>query len=513
MFLKFIFSYSIMNRGFVISIVIMIFLIVSLSFSLNVLGVPDNTTSQHTLHDPIDIDSNTDLINQALLNSWVGNGSAANPFLIENLLIVDTLEEAILIGSVSLHVKISNNQIEKTGAGIIIYDSSNIVISNNVITQKENKFMIETIALQNTSNISIINNIIHSLDNDPSIQATDTYYFGEGLMVFDSSNIKILNNQILTSTLAGIRIAGSNDCFIKNNTIANSVEGIIIHGSINSNVINNSFSNTGLTLYDPLENIQTYEVEGNLVNDKPLVFFVNVTGDSIPNYSEIGQLILYNVNDTAFSNINIHHAFIGVYLQECQNISFSQGILSNNIQKNIFISDSSNIVIEDLTIRGSTIHISHTNNTIITRNKLQGNHTNEGINLRSSYNSIISKNIINNYTVGIALSKTVNTSITDNNLSNMDLGLNIETNQYNHLISRNIFINVSRISNNLNDGWLENVRIIFADNTVITNEKTVVFDGVTYSLPSSLPISILLFMAGLLVIYQRKKRTKNLTNE
>ena len=48
-----------------------------------------NKVSSYTISDPISITSDSDFSTQAINNGWAGNGSASNPYIIENLQIVN----------------------------------------------------------------------------------------------------------------------------------------------------------------------------------------------------------------------------------------------------------------------------------------------------------------------------------------------------------------------------------------------------------------------------------------
>ena len=60
------------------------------SSSLPLRGGTLSRTS-YTLHDPIFIRNNTDLVYQASLNGWNGNGSESNPYVIEGLNITSSI--------------------------------------------------------------------------------------------------------------------------------------------------------------------------------------------------------------------------------------------------------------------------------------------------------------------------------------------------------------------------------------------------------------------------------------
>ncbi|MGA1821386.1 MAG: right-handed parallel beta-helix repeat-containing protein [Thermoplasmatota archaeon] len=91
-------------------------------------------TSGPESHDPIFLWGNTNLNNTASAEGWSGNGTDANPYVVENLSIDgQSIYECIFIRDTTLHILIRDCVLFNNSYGIFILDSNNITIKNITI--------------------------------------------------------------------------------------------------------------------------------------------------------------------------------------------------------------------------------------------------------------------------------------------------------------------------------------------------------------------------------------------
>ena len=141
-----------------------------------------------TDHDPIYIMGNTNFDQQAQNEGWPGNGSASNPYIIENYRIVNSSDvDGIYISSTTLNYIIRNNYISMNGStsrGIYIASqptSGTINITNNILDNNNNTglYLYQTTHTI-VSNNSIINNSQYGINSQYSdyVNFTDNLISG-----------------------------------------------------------------------------------------------------------------------------------------------------------------------------------------------------------------------------------------------------------------------------------------------------------------------------------------------
>ena len=173
-------------------------------------------------HGPIDISSNANFITTASSESWQGNGSINNPFIIENYYInVTTNTDGIVISNTDLYFIIRNVELNAS------YSSTN-----------------EGIRLLGVKHGTLFNNSIH--------------YFTNGINLgIQSSFNDIMNNSIDQSTYSAISISGFNNTISYNLIQNNPLDGISIPGSNNTYAFN-SFKNNQASSFSVNGNYNTF---------------------------------------------------------------------------------------------------------------------------------------------------------------------------------------------------------------------------------------------------------------
>ncbi len=198
--------------------------------------------------DNIFINGNADFISQAAAEDWSGDGSKANPYIINNKVLDGSSGDLISISNTDLHFQIINCLLTNGGgAGISLNNVMNGYIYSNSI--HDNNWI--GIRLEFSDNNVICSNIVYN--SNPV-----------GISLFSSSNDSIYDNQVYNTDGAGFWIEqASNYNTITNNSIdSNSANGILITDSHNTLIANNTvFNNDGAGIgFDHCE-------QSNIVNN------------------------------------------------------------------------------------------------------------------------------------------------------------------------------------------------------------------------------------------------------
>jgi len=295
-----------------------------------------------------------------------------------------------------------------------------------------------------------------------------------GLSLYESSNNSIYNNSFFNNTRDGIKIFSgrrnhiinntfdsnndgiwiwkSNDNIIRNNTIINDTEHLIEEGnirlyeSLNNTLENNTMTDNGISIKsDSLEHWNTHDIDtSNLVNGKPIQYWKNTNGETIPYGS--GQVILVNCSEVVVENQNVSNTYVGIgvyfstycviinntctanrlsgiHIDSSDNNDIINNTCSSNSRNGIYLYDSSNNDItnnlcndnswDGICFEGDYWNNENNNNNI-TNNTCNSN--DDGITLRGINNNIIDNNTCNSNYDGIRLADSIRNTVTNNTL-------------------------------------------------------------------------------------------------
>jgi parallel beta-helix repeat protein len=226
---------------------------------------------------------------------------------------------------------------------------------------------------------------------------------------------------------AGIKVTSNNN-IIANNTANNSDgNGINLYHSCNNTLRNNLMSDNcyNFVVWGKCYSHFDHDIDtSNLVDDKPIYYFVDASGTVIDSASNAGT----------------------VYCINCENITVKDLTFTNNIRGIYFYStDDSSVLNNHMSNNCYGIHFDYSCGNTIANNTASNN--NHGIYLDSSYsNTVVTNNASNNGGGGIYLTYSSNNNVTGNTASNNEHG--IELHEYN---TNNNTIANNKICNN-NDG-------------------------------------------------------------
>lgn len=270
----------------------------------------------------------------------------------------------------------------------------------------------------------------------------------------------IANNEIWSNS-AGIYGDDSYNNSITGNIITNNDYGIYLFSTSHNTIHNNLMVGNGVFIYgNSLTHWNTHTISAsNIVNGKPLYYWKNVTGGSIP--LGAGQVILANCSGIAINNQNVSNGSVGIEVGFSSHISITNSTSSSNFQDGIYIYSSDNITIADSNVSdngndGIFMDHSITNvlmNNIASSNGVNGIHlyatdlntiTNNGIFLNdphfppgraehcalylnhSNYGVITENSVLSNLDCAFSLVDSNVNNIYDNNFSNNEGGVRIK---------------------------------------------------------------------------------------
>ncbi len=325
--------------------------------------------------------------------------------------------------------------------GLYLINCYNNNISNNQGNDNE-KY---AIYLKNDcNNNTIFNNTV----NDNGINGIN--------LLSNCDNNTISNNTVNNNGHAGIYL--DNNC--NNNTLLNNVAyyntifGIYFSDSRYSNISGNLMKECGIWYEGSLDELTSHFIDTtNLVNGRPVYYYVNVTNLGTQNFTwagSAGQILLVNCNISYIYNYNISHGSVGISLHYCND----GYVLSNNASYNkvygIYLANSNNFTISN-------------NNVSYTRHYGQYKSLDQcGIYLEYSINNSISRNFANNNARnGI----TLNNDCSENYLSSNAINDNDDNGIYMNNCDDNIILNNTVIGNNANGILMSDE----CDNNIILN--------------------------------------------
>ncbi len=357
-----------------------------------------------------------------------GLGTYSDPYVIANRTIYGyTSGSCIWIENSDVYFKIENcTGLYAGDCGIYLYNVSNGLLINNTFSLNFG----EGIKLDNCHNNTIAN--------------TTSYYNYDGVRLYESYNNTISENHISDNYFIGIGISYSWNTTIINNTIESSNIGIDLYKSNQSIISGNTMNNCGLIASGTIEMLSSNDIDTtNTVNEKILYYYSDKVGLASNNFTNAGQVILINCNNSLITNLDISHSSCGISLYYC-NMNFISGNTANGNRNGITLDYCYNNTISGNTandnywngidlsysnynnLTGNTgyrndvgISVWNSNFTTISKN-YASNNIFYGIWLDASNNNTISGNSINDNLIGILLDKSNNNVILGNSLSGND---------------------------------------------------------------------------------------------
>jgi parallel beta-helix repeat protein len=440
--------------------------------------------------DPLNIHNNSDFAEIITKNDWSGNGTENDPYIIENQIIYSDDNQAINIRNTEVHFIIRNCTLVGGFYSLKMTNVTHAVVFQNII---------------------------------------------EGLEIKNTSKCKFIQNNFTThwDTTGPVFLRYSINNSLVNNSFNNTE--LLLFWSGNNTVEDNQFINEGITLFGSvLEDYIQENVTGNVVNNRPCVYWLNESNRTVP--TDVGQIYLVNCSNILVANQQMlsttkgigayYSEFVDIVNNSLSNLSGYNAIglySSNNctIQRNVIygnsrwgvsITNSINctILINSVFSNGRSginiincsdinfsnndcwsnfengIELSHSQLIVITNNSIFGNED-AGISLNNSSKLIISKNTIEYNNIGMKLTGDNEITVEENQIySNYHHSINISE-SIDSLISNNTITNWRNPENFL---LQFSVNITIQDNIISGGDNGLVIIGSSSCLAINNTISI-----------------------
>jgi parallel beta-helix repeat protein len=202
---------------------------------------------------PIYISNNSDFANQASINSWDGNGSESNPYIIEGYNITTSSDSAIYIVNTTVYFEVRGCFIVGGTTGVVLENVTYANFWNNTVQESDSCGFF----VGKSDSCIVTNNTIHTITGSDST----------GLYSFDSDDCNLSNNTIQSVSGTGILIDYSGNCSITDNFVSGSSnDGVRLRDSSGINITQNVITDSGMSGIK-LGNSPDCRLEWNLVGD------------------------------------------------------------------------------------------------------------------------------------------------------------------------------------------------------------------------------------------------------
>ncbi len=356
-----------------------------------------------------------------------GSGTYSDPYVIEDLVIDGGGSgSCIWIENSNVYFRIENCTLYNSGggwndAGIELSNANNSqLIINNCSSNSKG------IRLENCYNNTITENKAYNngeginLDKSDynSISGNTANYNRIGISSLNSHNNTISGNTANNNNDNAIRLRYSNNNKISGNIASNNKEeGISIDGNNNrilGNIMNNNdwsgitlsggnntisgniMNECGLTISGSLEELGSHDIDNtNLVNGKPLYYYINEVNLRPNDFTNAGQVILINCNDSLISDLDTSYYTSGVSLYYCNNNEITGNTVNNKSGTGIYLYRSNDNVISENSVYNNYYGISIGGY----RNKVLGNivyNNSAGIRIFGYHNKIWGNKVYDN---------------------------------------------------------------------------------------------------------------------
>jgi parallel beta-helix repeat protein len=378
---------------------------------------------------PITIDGNAEL-NQTATS---GNGSAGNPYILENY-IIDVSSSGyagVYIKNTDAYFIIRNCTFFSEESGIVskpgiwLHSVSNGMIQNNTLEQTWG------VRIYICQKNHVINNTVR--DGRYSIRVESTY------------NSTVIGN-IIDNNTNGIYFEGSYNCTICQNIVTRCDEyACYLNGAADNQVYQNEFDEFGIKLTHSyyIKYIRNDITPDNTVAGRPIYYYYMQTAVSVP--SNASQIILLDCESMQINNCNIinvsrgisiYHSLSttvnntvvrgcsdGVVCYYSHNTTIENNIIEQNTNGLYFAGDYYNVAKNNTVKESEECAISAFNITssVFTNNSL--NHNAYGIYLEESSANLLYNNSAEGNGYAIYLEESSGNNLTQNRLYNNGIGL------------------------------------------------------------------------------------------
>jgi parallel beta-helix repeat protein len=471
---------------------IVIFILAFSGFA-TVFFISSPSTSAYTPHDPIVINGNADFASQAASESWPGDGTQGDPYIIEGYEINSSAEGCIEIKSTSVHFIIRDSMFwggyNDATKGIFLDDVSNGTIENCTFNYLGFSIYIESSESNTIADNSVLSSwsigifLDYSHRNELTQNNVTNSEFGFYLNYSHENKLNRNNASICIDTGFYLDHSDANN-LTDNIAFSYSNRGINLLNCRENRLSGNRIEYGGLIVWGAEKEYVSSQIidESNTVNGKPLYYWVNRNGETVP--TGAGQIILANCTNMTVENQEITGGLIAVQLLFSSFCEIKENHLTDNYWFGISFSFSDNNRVIDNNVSSNDfggIYLINSTNNLIINNKFSSN-IYSGINFIFSDENSLSNNIVSHNSIGITFFDSHENQIIENQmLSNNNEAVEF-TSSHNNVIANNIMIsnweaiklsgsNETEISNNNITDNRKGIILSFSYENVITSNS------------------------------------------
>ncbi len=218
-----------------------------------------------------------------------------------------------------------------------------------------------------------------------------------GIIVYYCKNVTLSSSTLTQFTSAGLFVKASTNCTLTGNILVDCYQGVMIENCTEIGLTSNAFVNGGLVIATiTTSQCETLDIDtSNTVNGRLICYYVSRNGLVESDFSNAGQIILINCNNSRTSSQNVSHGSNGIYSYRSYNNSF------------VSIDAHANHKMGAL--------IQYTENLTFTGGNFSGCDT--GIKIRDAINCTIAGGTFNECNWGLFLSRCFNSTAVYNSMS------------------------------------------------------------------------------------------------
>jgi len=359
---------------------------------------------------------------------------------------------------------VANNVVYLNGwAGIVLTYSSGNTVANNTVSDNQDGIYVlgstyNTISDNNFSNYERGIHLFWSEDNAIIGNAVSGHSWA-GIILYYYSHYNSIVGNAVSDNRFGIFIDSSDRISVTNNTVDSSSQaGILILLSESATLAGNVMTQDSIFIYgnDSIAHWNTHVIDmTNSVNDRPVYYWKNVTGGTVP--YDAGEVILVNCTDVTVENLDLSGVSVGIELVLSSGIGIQNNEISSIDWHGIYLYDSDMNVIANNTFSsgrayGAFVFLS--DNNTITQNALHA--TRVGLCVNYSNNNTIEDNIISENEYGIFFHTSNQSTITNNTvISNSGKGLTFFFSDVNEVYHNNFVDNTQQAMDNTGTNYYD----------------------------------------------------------
>ncbi len=247
-----------------------------------------------------------------------------------------------------------------------------------------------------------------------------SYNKGNGIRVDHSKNVTIFENEASYNDRDGISLDTYGEfCNITSNVMRYNKGSAIFMLTYTGNLISkNTMVGNGISLSMADYGIDTLIIEtSNTINGKPVYFYYNMTGLVPANYTNAGQVILFDCHYSVIQGVDVSGGSVGIFLGYCTHIDITNNTARHNTFYGIYIaySDHNSISSNDLSYNiKEGLYMVYANRNVVRGNLFSYNRAHGLYVLYSVENTIIQNHALKNNYAGIHLSGSNDSIISEN---------------------------------------------------------------------------------------------------